>query len=132
MKIHTDDRRCAWLEVFKDALPDGQLNVTTVWPGAILAWHRHEHQDDRMLVISGTLKVGIWWPGKPEDVIWEVLTPLDPRECLIPRGAWHGYQNIGHEPAVALSWLNQPYNAKDEHRLHPHHPDTPSWTRKDR
>lgn len=87
-----------------------------------------------MLVLSGTLKVGLWWPGKPEQVAWEVLTPLDPREYWIPRGAWHGYQNIGSVPAVVVTWINQPYNPEDEHRLDPTalEPPMPTWDRRAR
>ena len=144
MRIHTDDRRSVWLEIFHEALPQGQLNVTRVWPGAILAWHRHEHQDDRMVVIQGTLKVGVWEPGQSAACIWTVLTETDPKELVIPRGLWHGYQNIGSEPAIVLTWINQPYDPEDEHRLDPG-PDqwewrvtrrteqtVPSWTRKNR
>lgn len=132
MKIHTDDRRCAWLEIFRDALPHGQLNVTTVWPGAILGWHRHEKQDDSMLVIRGMLKVGMWWPNRPESVAWTTLTDLDPREYWIPRGAWHGYQNIGPDPAILLTWINQPYTPSDEQRMDPDAEGLPSWERKAR
>jgi len=132
VKIHTDDRRCAWLEVFHDALPQGQLNVTTVWPGAILAWHRHEKQDDAMLVIHGTLKVGMWWPNHAHQVAWTTLTHLDPQEYWIPRGAWHGYQNIGSDPAVVLTWINQPYDHTDEYRMDPDAEGLPSWERKNR
>ena len=87
-----------------------------------------------MICLAGTLKVGVWWPGKPEQVTWETLTPLDPRECLIPRGAWHGYQNIGSSPAVVLTWINQPYTPKDELRLDPNalDPPMPAWERKAR
>jgi hypothetical protein len=60
IKISADDRRTAWLEVFKGSNMPGDLTVTWVEPGAILAWHRHEHQDDWMLVVEGTLKVGLW------------------------------------------------------------------------
>lgn len=134
MRIHVDDRRCAWVDVFADALPHGQLNVTTIWPGAILAWHRHEQQDDRMLVIRGSLKVGVWWPDHPEQVAWTVLTELHPDEYYIPRGAWHGYQNLGTDPAIVLTWINQPYNPKDELRLDPGamEPPMPTWERRAR
>lgn len=137
MKTHVDDRRTAFLEVFRDQLPSGNLNVTWVHPGAICAWHRHQQQDDHMLVLDGILKVGTW-EGDPEVITpvdtrfvpatpfyvpkhltWTVLTRRYPQEFIIPRGLWHGYKNIGTKDALVLTYITQPYNKDDEERLSP-------------
>lgn len=121
MKISADDRRTAWLEVFKGSNMPGDLTVTWVEPGAILAWHRHEFQEDWMLVLSGSLKVGAW-QGTIERVFaqtWETMTPKRPQPLVIPAGWWHGYENIGHEPCLLLTYVTQPYNKDDEFRMDP-------------
>jgi len=120
--------------MFREELPGHQLNVTQVWPGAILGWHRHEQQDDRMLVIEGIVKVGMWFPEREDQAVWHVLTPREPRELFVVRGCWHGYQNIGTETATVITLVNQPYNPNDELRLDPDtvtHPKL-QWTRKNR
>lgn len=121
-----------WLELFDPAFKDGNLNVTWVQPGAILGWHRHQHQDDYMVVLDGTLRVGQWREGA-SDLFWTTLSGHHPAELQIPRGWWHGYQNIGDREALVLTWITQPYNPKDEERLDPalaseHHGI--SWVRK--
>ena len=126
IRMHGDDRRLVWLELLGSLLP-GDLSVTWVYPGATLAWHRHEHQDDYMVVLRGVLKVGMWapqavdevmWPGDPEKVVqWETLDEHHPRLLRIPAYWWHGYQNLGSEPALVLTYITQHYNPKDEHRM---------------
>lgn len=126
MKISADDRRTAWLEVFKGSNMPGDLTVTWVEPGAILAWHRHEQQDDWMLVVEGTLKVGAWrrtgdypdgaWAYEQQ---WEVLTDRDPKPLVIQRGWWHGYQNIGPGRACVVTYITRNWSPDDEFRLDP-------------
>lgn len=140
VRIHSDDRRVAWLEVFTAALPTGNLNVTWVQPGATLAWHRHQQQDDHMLVLQGTLKVGRWqqkgYYERDVDEIqpcvrnldWTVLSEHHPKELVIERGLWHGYQNIGTTECLLLTWITQPYNPADEERLDPADVNIP-WER---
>lgn len=144
MKVHSDDRRTAFLEIFATAFKDGDLTATWIEPGAILGWHRHQHQDDHMLVLVGSLKIGTWVQGEPLvdnypgktlisdhtihgfvgnqpifDLQWTVLTDHAPRELVIPRGKWHGYQNIGHDRCLVLTWITQKYDPSDEERLSP-------------
>jgi dTDP-4-dehydrorhamnose 3,5-epimerase-like enzyme len=122
VRQHGDDRRLAWLEVLGDLLP-GDLNVTTVYPGAKLGWHRHWHQDDYMLVVAGTLKVGCWREIDigPEDevgrdLIWTTLDARHPQTYRIPAGWWHGYMALGGE-ATIITYITQHYNPDDEARM---------------
>ncbi len=128
MHLHSDDRRTVWADVLAEARLPGDLNVTWVEPGALLAWHRHEQQDDWMLVVEGTLKVGMWVDGDPESIEWQVLTDRNPEPLFIPRGEWHGYQNIGPGRACVITYITQPYNPSDELRLDPRHVPI-SWER---
>ncbi len=112
IRVHADDRRTAWLDGFAGAGLPGDLNVTWVEPGAILAWHRHEQQDDWMLVVEPQWVV--------DEAGLEVLTDRDLKTLGIGRGWWHGYQNIGPGRACVLTYITQHYTPQDEFRLAPH------------
>jgi dTDP-4-dehydrorhamnose 3,5-epimerase-like enzyme len=56
------------------------------------------------------------------------MSERDPKELIIRRSWWHGYQNIGTEEALVLTWITQPYNPDDEERLSPDAVDI-SWER---
>lgn len=55
--------------------------------------HRHPHQDERLTVVSGRLRVQI---GDEE-------RDLGPGEsALLPRGVWHDFAVVGDEPAETI------------------------------
>ena len=136
VRQHGDDRRLAWLEILGDLLP-GDLTVTTVYPGAKLGWHRHWHQDDYMLVVAGTLKVGCWRDVETDiegmaerDVVWRTLDARHPETYRIPADWWHGYCAIGGE-ATALTYITQRYTPADEARMSPTLTPDIVWTAAD-
>jgi len=44
-----------------DVIPDlkGDVNISYVYPGSTMLWHRHRWQSDYQLVIKGSLKIGL-------------------------------------------------------------------------
>ena len=55
--------------------------------------HRHPHQDERLTVVSGTLRV----------TIGEDQRELGPGEsALLPKGVWHDFEVIGGGPAETI------------------------------
>jgi len=120
----------------------GQAYVTTVFPGVVKAWHRHEHQSDRMVGLVGhTLLVLL--DGRPDSptrgaIVEEVLGPRSHRLVTIPPGVWHGFKNLGAGESMVLNLPDRPYDdaAPDEQRADPHAalaPGLPSydWSRRD-
>jgi dTDP-4-dehydrorhamnose 3,5-epimerase len=108
----------------------GQAYVTTVRPGVIKAWHMHEEQTDRMLLIRGLVRfvgvLGLAMPGEAglkADVRLDlVVCATDPYMIVIPPQMYHGFQNLTiHEEAYILNIPNKPYNHKnpDEKRIDP-------------
>lgn len=114
MIVHSDDRRTFIGNLFDTT--EGDVNLVELQPGAVCAWHRHQQQDDQLFCVSGAVKVGIT-KGTSDPVTWEVLTARHPRVLTIPRGLWHGYQNIGDGCAVLVGFNNQKYNPEDEERM---------------
>jgi len=40
-------------------MENGQVDISIIYPGTRIFWHRHRHQNDYMLVVKGSLRVGI-------------------------------------------------------------------------
>ncbi len=110
-------------ELFGDRF--GQVYVTTVMPGVVKAWHRHEEQWDRMVCLSGrTLLVLL--DGRPKSptrgaIVERVLSVRQHQLVLIPPGVWHGFKCIGTEEALVLNVTDRRYDVDqpDEQRFEP-------------
>jgi len=110
-----DDR--GWLAELVKEKEDGKIKhiyVTTCLPGVIKAWHMHEKQTDRFILLQGRLLVGLFDDinNKSEK---HVLIPFS-SVLTIPPKIWHGFSAIGNEEAMVLNCTNVDYDPKDEHR----------------
>lgn len=119
LRFHEDDRGLRYCDIFP--LPQGDVNAVVIYPGAISAWHRHQHQDDYQLCIQGALKFGFCdkpasQGGKVEWVYSSARSAKD-GALFVPRGVWHGHYNFTNEPAIVLYWITAKYNPKDEERM---------------
>lgn len=110
MRIHTDERRTAYCDLFNQ--PDGDTNLFIVNPGQRTCWHRHERQTDQFRVLSGTVRFQKILHGVRSSAI---LTSPHGAFTVQP-GWWHGYENIGQEPAYLLMYLDRKYDPTDEER----------------
>lgn len=90
-----------------------------VRPGMTKGWIVHQHQDDRIFVNLGCLKLVLYdaRPGSPtHGQVDEIFLSERNRALLvIPRGVFHAVQNVG---SVDAYFVNMPSRAYD-HR----HPD---------
>lgn len=113
-----DDRGWSLMNLLQGVLsPQGQINYSTMYPGVIKAWHRHQHQTDFWIGLHGHLKAGIY--RESDAKTW--LTTLGekrPGVLIIPPPLWHGVATIGHEPAGLLYYVTHGYDPKapDEER----------------
>jgi len=114
MRFHQDDRAIRYCDVF-DAMKEGDINISVIYPGAMAAWHRHKNQDDYMFVIRGALKIGLC---QDPDInpSWVYLSERDDRVLHIPAGTWHGSYNFTNEPAILVYFITQKYDPDDEER----------------
>ena len=110
---HVDDR--GWLAELVPASfgSVGHVYVTTCLPGVVKAWHRHERQTDRFIVISGRLLVGLNNESMQKSV---VMMPFESVLVIHP-GVWHGFSALGNEEAVVLNCTDRPYDPTDELRM---------------
>jgi dTDP-4-dehydrorhamnose 3,5-epimerase len=110
---HIDDR--GWLaELVNSSFGNiGHVYVTTCLPGVVKAWHKHERQTDRFVVLAGRLMVGLHTESIAKSV---VLMPFDSVLVIHPR-VWHGFTALGAEEAVVLNCTDVPYDSADELRM---------------
>ena len=136
MNVHVDDRRLFYGNIFPDAGLAGDLNVVVLQPGALIAWHRHQHQTDYLFCVKGSVKVGtetiveVGVDGSPRTVRddgphtlhlqkWRVLHERNPEIVEIPPNAYHGYMNLSEGESILLSYNTQHFNPEDEERRMP-------------
>jgi dTDP-4-dehydrorhamnose 3,5-epimerase len=118
-QVHDDDRRRAVNDLFQLPANAGQLNISHIYPGVTVAWHRHKKQTDYWYCVKGSIKVGLYHDGLGK-LQWEYLHEGERRVLAIPPGVWHGYKNISKDESVLLYWVTEKYNKEqpDEERCH--------------
>ena len=112
MRVHTDARRRFVGDIF--GTEHGDFNAVTLYPGVVVAWHRHRFQDDRIYALQGDLTIKAIDPeGMRHE--WNLDGP-DSLPIFIPRGWWHGYKS---ESGATVLSFNGPakWNGTDEERL---------------
>lgn len=118
-------------------VPFGQVYVTTLYPGVVKAWHRHEQQWDRMVCLRGRVLLGLidGRPGSPTAGA-ELRVVMGDRNFVvvrIPAGVWHGLKNLATEEAMVVNVVSHPYQPDHPDELRrPAHGDLPfDWSRID-
>lgn len=112
MRFHWDERRTFWGDLF--ATEQYDINAVQLHPGVVIAWHRHQHQDDKIFVLYGKVSIrAIDLEGVQHR--WDVDAP-NAKPVFIPRGWWHGYSS---REGATLIQMNGPrkYDGSDEERM---------------
>lgn len=92
----------------------GQAYITTVSPGITKAWHLHENQTDRMILIKGSALFGcVDTQMSPTVLLSLAVSDWEPAIIRIPPKIYHGFKNIGKEEALILNIPDRVYNYKE-------------------
>jgi len=102
-----DDRGFSLHDIFSN-LP-GQVNYSTLVPGVIKAWHRHEKQTDWWCCLNGNVKVALYDQDADKFETY-FIGELNPKVVEIPPGLWHGMTSIGNAPCGMLYYVDVRYN----------------------
>jgi len=115
VRFHEGERRRFYGDVFE--LPNGDVNVVYLTPNVPIAWHRHQHQDDHLWLISGLLRVR-WFSEETGEHLEHAMVALPGarKVVTIPMGWWHGYCAVAKNTVVLQ--FNGPgkYDGSDEER----------------
>ena len=119
---HTDDRGYL-VEVLRATDPHfdrfGQVYVSLCRRGFVKAWHAHRKQTDRMYVVAGTSKIGLW-DGREGSLTFgtydQVILGEHGEDILlvVPPMVWHGQMSLSETTRL----INLPTEVYD-----PDHPD---------
>ncbi len=122
------DPRGELIEVFNPAWgihPDPLVYAYAVvaYPGSVRAWVMHKEQDDRIFVLGGRSRWAFYdaRADSPTHRMLNVFVFTERHRVLftIPRGVFHGTQNIGQTDATFINMPSRPYNHAnpDKYRL---------------
>ncbi len=144
MHVFSDDRGHSAMSLLDHvgSLP-GQFNASTMYAGAVKAWHRHALQDDYWIPLSGNMKIGLYNSNDSEmtaelrlagalpdsETVIDIVLPADSGKAVylgesrpgvlhIPAGLWHGGVAVGGRDALLLYHVTRKYDARnpDEER----------------
>jgi dTDP-4-dehydrorhamnose 3,5-epimerase len=94
-----------------------QVFQVTMFPGAIVAWHAHEHTTDRLFVALGQCRIVLYdsRPGSPTCGMINEFKLGSERGGLveIPPKVWHGVQNLHPGNSIVLNLADRAYEYKD-------------------
>lgn len=115
-----DARGQGYYDIFP-SVPDGQVNLSTTYPGVIRAFHRHWFQEDNWFIVSGQFEVVLATGGDPDLRSTEQVEVkyMGPGESInIPKLVWHGFRVLGTEPGTLLYYVTKKFDTEspDEER----------------
>ncbi len=117
--VYTDDRGWSVMNQLQGVLtPEGQVNFSMQYPGTIKAWHRHQHQTDFWMCLTGHVKAGVYC--SESNRAWAIVTgEKRPGVMIIPPTLWHGAATVGPVSAGLMYYVTKAYNpaSPDEERL---------------
>lgn len=99
----------------------GEIYFSTVYPGAIKAWHLHKQMTLNYAVVAGTIKL-VLFDDRNGSATRGVIMELFPGEsecCLvtIPKGIWNGFKGIGISPAIVANCATEVHAPEEIVRL---------------
>jgi dTDP-4-dehydrorhamnose 3,5-epimerase len=112
------DKRGTVCEIFDPAWdfsdkPLVYIYEITIRPRVIKGWVKHDHQDDRIFIANGRVRV-VLYDGREESPTNGLVTERSFDEhtralVLIPAGVWHAIENIGLSDAELINFPTRAY-----------------------
>ena len=110
----------------------GEIYFSTVYPGAIKAWHIHKEMTLNYAVVSGMIKM-VLYDDRESSPTRSALMELfvgESNYCLItvPPLVWNGFKGVGGHPAIVANCATIPHDPSEISRLDPFSPSIPyNW-----
>lgn len=101
----------------------GEIYFSTIYPGAIKAWHLHKEMTLNYSVVSGMIKLVLYdsrddSPTKCE--IQEIFLGRENYQLVkIPPLVWNGFKGMGNEMAILANCATLPHDPDEIIRMSP-------------
>ena len=110
----------------------GEIYFSTVYPGAIKAWHIHKEMTLNYAVVSGMIKMVLYDDRESSSTRGALMELFvgESNYCLItvPALVWNGFKGIGGHPAIVANCATIPHDPAEISRLDPFSPSIPyNW-----
>lgn len=117
IRAFCDSRGYSFFDIFSD-INGGQVNIGTLQPNVIKAFHYHNYQTDHWFCIKGDIRI-ICISQDGSIVKNFYIGEHNPSILTIPPGWLHGYTNISNDSSTLLYWVTKKYDASlpDEERV---------------
>ena len=141
LKRISDERGCVLQMLRNDQLEFqkfGEIYFSTIYPGAIKAWHLHQKMALNYAVPIGMIKLVLYDPRDDSLTKGELMELYvgEHNYCLvqIPVGVWNGFKGMGTTTALVANCATEPHDPEEIVRMDPHHNTIIQydWERKDR
>lgn len=101
----------------------GEIYFSTIYPGAIKGWHKHDVATLNYACIVGNIKLVIYDERKDSSTKGEIMELFigENNYCLvqIPPGVWDGFKAVGNEKAIVANCCTHAHGDFKSERLDP-------------
>jgi dTDP-4-dehydrorhamnose 3,5-epimerase len=100
----------------------GEIYFSTVYPGIVKGWHRHQEMTLNYACIQGRIKL-VLYDDRPDsatrgEVMEFFLGPDNYSLVQIPAGIWNGFKGMGTQRAIVAN-CSTPHDPTRSERLDP-------------
>lgn len=107
----------------------GEIYFSTVYPGVVKGWHRHQRMTLNYAVVHGTVKLVLYDDRAGSKTRGELMELFvgDANYALVtvPPMVWNGFKGIATAPAIVANCATIPHDPTEIERLDPATPTIP-------
>jgi dTDP-4-dehydrorhamnose 3,5-epimerase len=101
----------------------GEIYFSTIYPGVIKGWHRHEVMTLNYACVSGRIKLVLYDDREDSNTRGELmeifLGPDHYALVQIPPFVWNGFKGMGDQMAIVANCSTHPHDPTKTQRLDP-------------
>jgi dTDP-4-dehydrorhamnose 3,5-epimerase len=91
----------------------GEIYFTTVHPGVVKGWHKHQRMTLNYACVYGRIKLVLYDDRETSPTRGEVmellLGPADYNLVQIPTSVWNGFKGLGGETSIIANCATEPH-----------------------
>lgn len=107
----------------------GEIYFSTIYPGIVKGWHRHEDMTLNYACIHGRIKLVLFDDREGSatrgEIMERFLGPDDYSLVQVPPGVWNGFKGMGPDAAIVANCATHPHDPARSTRLDPFDNDIP-------